>query len=193
MSGPVRCLSNAAPPARSAAAIREAILKALAFGERGPQSSIGKGSSPLHHRLLLLLGCPAAHGEVCARSAENGVSHIPPPARPSEVFPRLLQTPLTHSKDPPPPPLLTKTLSAAALPPKFRDVTHRRSFSSGLRRVLLSASRRTYYCHENVRCARDTSTPPQGRERRKKKKTCPRALLSGFYLNKSVRSFRAGA
>lgn len=48
-------MSNAAFPARSAAEIREAILKAFAFGERGPPSSIGRGLSREKPSLLLLL------------------------------------------------------------------------------------------------------------------------------------------
>lgn len=48
-------MSNAALPACSAAEIREAILNAFAFGERGPPSSIGKGSSRGKPSLLLLL------------------------------------------------------------------------------------------------------------------------------------------
>lgn len=56
-------MSNAAPPARSAAEISEAILKAFAFGDRGPSSSIGEGSSrgkPALHLLFFLLPLPCS-------------------------------------------------------------------------------------------------------------------------------------
>lgn len=72
-------MSNAAPPARSAAEISEAILKAFAFGDRGPSSSIGEGSSrgkpALLHLLFSLLPLPcslnplkagARRGRTCA-------------------------------------------------------------------------------------------------------------------------------
>lgn len=82
MSRPALCLSNDAFPACSAAEIREAILKAFAFGERGPPSSIGKGSSREKPSLLLLLhrfptAQKAGEGSAqCGRTcAKMGFSH----------------------------------------------------------------------------------------------------------------------
>ena len=176
MSRPVLCLSNAAFPACSAAEIREAILKAFAFGERGPPSSIGKGSSR-GKPSLLLLRFPTAQkaGEGCAQwtgtCAKMGFSHSATGARrvresEADLFLKYSHGYCEDAKSSPVLWIITRTPKHVLVSKHSSSAVKReRELPLFLLRSVAGwchlslALRRSYYCCENVKSEQDPRLP----------------------------------